>query len=39
MNKVPSKKVVLRIGGFHQMMSFLGLIAYAMQGSALLALF
>ena len=39
MNQAPSKKVVLRIGGFHQMMSFLGLIGYVMQGSALQALF
>ena len=27
------KKTVLRIGGFHQMMSFLGSIGYIMQGS------
>ena len=29
------KKIVLIIGGFHQMMSFLGLIGYIMQGSQL----
>ena len=33
------KKIVLRIGGFHQMMSFLSLIGYIMEGSGLQALF
>ena len=33
------KKIVLRIGGFHQMMTFLGSIGYIMQGSGLQALF
>ena len=33
------KKIVLRIGGFHQMMSFIGSIGYIMQGSGLQALF
>ena len=32
-------KIVLRIGGFHQMMSFLGLIGYVMQGYGLQTLF
>ena len=29
------KEIVLRIGGFHQIMSFLGSIGYIMQGSGL----
>ena len=29
------KKIVLRIGGFHQMMGFIGSIGYIMQGSGL----
>ena len=33
------KKIVLIIGGFHQMMSFLGLIGYIMQGSQLQEVF
>ena len=33
------KKIVLRIGGFHQMMRFLGSVGYIMQGSGLQALF
>ena len=33
------KKIVLRIGGFHQMMSFPGSIGYIMQVSGLQALF
>ena len=33
------KKIVQRIGGFHQMMSFLGSIGYIMQGSGLQTLF
>ena len=33
------KKIVLRIGGFHQMMSFLGSVGYIMQGPGLQALF
>ena len=33
------KKIVPRIGDFHQMMSFLGSVGYLMQGSGLQALF
>ena len=33
------RKIVLRIGGLHQMMGFLGSIRYIMQGSGLQALF
>ena len=33
------RNIVLRIGGFHQMMSFFGSIGYIMQGSGLQALF